>query len=243
MNEKNKNENILAVIPARGGSKRVPGKNIRDLCGKPAIDYTIDAALKSRLFSKIIVSTDSHKIAKIAKAAGAEVPFMRDSEISDDYTPVSEVTADALNRVDPAGIFYKYVAQLMPNCPLRTADDIELSFAQFERHNADSQISVTDYGWQNPWWAMSLNDRNEIKYSFPDKVKSRSQDLSYVFCPTGAIWWIKAEILKEEKNFHTANSQAWVMPWQRAVDIDTEDDWQLAEILMQSHLIERKEHG
>ncbi len=226
----------LAVIPARGGSKRVPGKNIRDLCGKPAIDYTIEAAIKSRLFSKVIVSTDSHKIAEAGKAAGAEVPFMRNSEISDDYTPVSEVIADALNRVDPAGITYKYVAQLMPNCPLRTADDIELSFAQFEKTNADSQISVTDYGWQNPWWACRVSNKNQINYIHQDMINLRSQDLEDSYSPSGAIWWIKADVLRKYKNFHSPKPIAWNMTWQNALDIDTEVDWQLAEILMHARL-------
>src|SRR5580698_5131234 len=115
---------IVAIIPARGGSKRIPGKNIRPLAGKPIIAYTIAAALESGLFERVVVSTDSEAIAAIARQFKAEVPFLRDQALADDFTPVSSATADALLRLDPAGDRFDSVAQLMPNCPLRTAADV-----------------------------------------------------------------------------------------------------------------------
>jgi len=230
--------NSVAVIPARGGSKRIPQKNTRDFCGKPILAYTIKAAIDSNVFSRVIVSTDSEEVATVARRFGAEVPFRRDASLADDYTPVSLATLDALDRVDPGGTEFQTVAQLMANCPLRTAADVRSSHAQFVEIGAGSQISVTQYGWFNPWWAMTRDERWQLSPVFPEQMSKRSQDLPEVFCPTGAIWWAKADVLRREKTFHVAGRTGWEIPWQRAVDIDTEDDWELAELLMRAR--ERK---
>jgi len=222
----------LAVIPARAGSKRLPGKNVRELLGRPVIAYTIDAALRSRLFERVIVSTDSPTIAAAAIEAGAEVPFLRDAALADDHTPVSAVTVDALQRLDPATAHFGHVAQLMPNCPLRTAEDIRTSYAQLVETDAASQLSVTRFGWLNPWWAMRRNSRFALSPVFESSVTRRSQDLPELFCPTGAVWWARADVLRREGTFHTAQRTGWEIPWQRAVDIDTEEDWRLAEVLL-----------
>src|SRR5919109_2343177 len=147
----------LAVIPARGGSKRVPGKNLRLLGDRPVIAYTIHAAWTSGIFDRVVVSTDSEQIADVARRFGAEVPFLRDPALADDRAPVSLVTLDAVQRLVPEGAACD-VAQLMPNCPLRTAEDIRRSYDAFQASGADSQISVTWYGWQNPWWALRRSE-------------------------------------------------------------------------------------
>lgn len=221
----------LAVIPARGGSKRIPDKNIRKLCGKPIIGYTIEAALGSGIFDRVIVSTDNEKIAEIAVGFGAEVPFVREPSLADDYTPVSLVTLDAVNRLDPDGSIYMAVAQLMANCPLRDIADIKSSYWQFKELAADSQISVTRFQWLNPWWAMKM-DSNLLAPIFPEAAKERSQDLPEIFCPTGAIWWIKPRVLRAQRTFHVAKRAGWEIDWKKGVDIDTEEDWELAELLM-----------
>jgi CTP:molybdopterin cytidylyltransferase MocA len=123
----------LAVIPARGGSKRVPRKNVRELAGRPLIAYTVEAALDSGVFARVVVSTDDEEIARIGRACGAEAPFLRAASLSDDVTPVSAATADALGRLDPYGTVFADVAQLMANCPLRTAEDIRASHVAFRR--------------------------------------------------------------------------------------------------------------
>jgi N-acylneuraminate cytidylyltransferase len=225
-------QKLLAVIPARGGSKRVPLKNVRDLAGRPSIAYSIDAAKESGLFHRVIVSTDSERIAEIAVQCGAEVPFMRSADLADDYAPVSLVTVDVLERLDSAGTVYGAVAQLMANCPLRTAEDVRDSYRQFSETGATGQISLTKYGWLNPWWAVTLNTDFRVTNILPESLGKRSQDLPEVFCPTGAIWWATAEALRAERSFHTADKRGWEMPWQRAVDIDTEEDWQMAEVLL-----------
>ncbi|HEU4713603.1 MAG TPA: acylneuraminate cytidylyltransferase family protein [Pyrinomonadaceae bacterium] len=224
----------LAVIPARAGSKRIPGKNIRNLLGKPVIAYTIEAAIQSGLFERVVVSTDSEEIAEIARHHHADVPFLRASDLADDRTAVSLVTLDALTRLDPAGEKYWCVAQLMANCPLRTRDDVRNSYRQFVETQAESQLSVVRYGWQNPWWAMRRAEDYSLQPLFENEITTRSQDLPDLFCPTGAIWWARAEVLLRERTFHTTNRTGWEIPWQRGVDIDTEDDWQMADLLMRS---------
>lgn len=223
----------LAVIPARGGSKRIPGKNIRALAGRPAIAYTIDAALESGVFARVVVSTDSDEIAEVALRSGAEVPFVRDASIADDHTPVSLVTVDALERLDPDGTTFHAVAQLMANCPLRTAADVRDSLAQFAAGGAPAQLSVTRYGWLNPWWAMRRDASNVLEPLFGREATARSQDLPDLFCPTGAIWWATASTLRRERTFHVSGRTGWELPWWRAVDIDTMDDWRMAELLLE----------
>jgi len=230
------NKSRIAVIPARGGSKRVPKKNVKLLCEKPIIAYTIEAALQSKIFSSVIVSTDSQEIADISQEYGADVPFIRSNDLSDDYTPVSLVTLDIIDKLDKTGEKFQYIAQLLPNCPLRDSTDIIHSFAQFIESKAESQISVTRYGWLNPWWAMKKDENQILSPLFQEQMKQRSQDLPDLFCPTGAIWWIQSETLRCEKTFHCENRIGWEIPWDHAVDIDTEDDWKMAEIIMSQRL-------
>jgi pseudaminic acid cytidylyltransferase len=222
----------LAVIPARAGSKRLPGKNVRVLCGLPALAYTIAAARDSGLFSVVMVSTDSEAIADVALRYGAEVPFLRAAVLSDDETPVSSVTVDALTRVDRAGRRFASVAQLMPNCPLRDAADVRESFEQFMDTESCSQLSVARFGWQTPWWAMRRGDDFTLAPLFPREAVMRGQDLPPLVCPTGAIWWARAETLREAGTFHVPGRTGWEIDPVHAIDIDTEDDWRLAEALM-----------
>lgn len=210
----------------------MPGKNMRSLLGRPAIAYTVAAALDSGLFGRVVVTTDSEAIADAARHAGAEVPFLREPGLADDHTPVSAATVDALERVDAARA-YAHVAQLMPNCPLRTAQDIRDSYRQFMESGAESQLSLTRFGWQNPWWAMRRDAGYKLEPLFPEVVTRRSQDLASLFCPTGAIWWATAAVLRRERTYHVAGRTGWEIPWQRGVDIDTEDDWLMAEVLLQ----------
>jgi CMP-N-acetylneuraminic acid synthetase len=179
---------LLAVIPARAGSKRVPNKNIRPLGGRPLLAYTVAAAVDSGLFAEVIVSTDSEAIADAARAAGAQVPFLRPAELADDHTPVSLATWDALQRRDPDGELFAAVAQLMPNCPLRTATDVRASHEAFAGSGAGVQISVCRYGWLNPWWAMTLEPGNVLAPLLEEEFARRSQDQPDLVCPTGAVW-------------------------------------------------------
>jgi len=230
--EQSQNLICLAVIPARQNSKRIPRKNIRLFGGKPLIAYTIEAALQSGIFEQVVVSTDSEEIADIAARYGAETPFLRSAELADDITPVSAVTLDALEKLDPGSQRYTCVAQLMANCPLRNANDIRDSYRQFVECGAQTQLSVTRFHWLNPWWAMQRDEQYRIKPLFSEQIKMRSQDLPALFCPTGAIWWAWADVLRRERTFYAPDRAGWEIPWQRAIDIDTEEDWQLAEQML-----------
>lgn len=222
----------LAVIPARGGSRRVPRKNIREMHGRPLLAYSIAAALDSGLFGRVVVSTDDAEIADVARAEGADVPFLRSPALADDITPVSRATIDMLERLEAAGETYADVCQLMPNCPLRTAEDVVASHRQFKDQPADAQLSVAPYGWQNPWWAMRRATDGSLDALFPDAMQQRSQDLPEVYGPTGAVWWARTGALRRAETFHLPGRTGWVIDWTHAIDIDTEDDWRLAEALM-----------
>ena len=224
---------LLAVIPARCKSKRIPGKNIKCLGGQPLIAYTITAAIESRLFERIVVTTDCPEAAAVSRQYGAETPFLRDESLSDDFTPVSAATADVLTRLAPKARPYSAVAQLMPTCPLRTAGDIISSYTQFTASAAESQISVMRYGSQNPWWAMHFGHKGELEPLFADRMAARSQDLPELFCPTGAIWWAHAASLLRAKTFYLRGYTGWEIPWPRGIDIDSHDDWELARLSLQ----------
>ena len=225
---------LIAVIPARGGSKRIPRKNLRRLGGRPIIDYTIRAALDSGLFAHVIVTTDDREIADTALRLGAEVPFLREPNLADDFAPVSLATLDVLQRVDAGSDHIRVVAQLMPNCPLRTAQDIVASYATFIAEGHAAQISVCEYGWFNPWWALEQDSEGCLNGVFPERLVQRSQDLPRLLCPSGAVWWASAHVLKTERTFHVRDRGAFVMPWEHAIDIDDESDWRMAEWLIEA---------
>ena len=177
----------LAIILARKGSKRIPKKNIVEFHKKPLIAWTIKAAKESNLFDNIIVSTDSDEIKRISIDLGAEVPFLRKKHF-DDFSPSSLATLDTLNLCEKElGFDYKNVFQLMPNCPLRTSKDIISSYNFFSKKEAVSQISCADFGWQNPWWAIKLNEENSGTPVFPKMFSQRSQDQEKLYGLSGAI--------------------------------------------------------
>jgi CMP-N-acetylneuraminic acid synthetase len=232
-----KKNSCLAVIPARGGSQRLPRKNIRNLHGKPMIVYTIEAALQSELFDRVIVSTDDIEIAQISQKAGAEIPFLRDPCLADHRTHVSAATADALDRMEAGTHPFDHVAQMMACCPLRTAADICNSYEQFLTTDADSQVSVSRYTWLNPWRAFRRDAKFCIAPLFPEQESARSQDLPALFCIVGAVWWAKAAVLRKERTYHVRARTGCEIPWQRSVDIDTVEDFRLAEILMATQMV------
>ena len=223
----------IAIIPARGGSKRIPHKNITEFCAKPMIAWTIQAAKESGLFDRILVSTDDQSIAEVSKTWGAEVPFLRAS-YSDDHAPVSEATVSALQQaMNHWQESYASVIQLMANCPLLTADDITQAVTQFEAQDRSFQISCFKYGWMNPWWAVKLDTEGHPERLFPETAGQRSQDLPELFCPTGAIWIAKADMLLKTKTFYGPNHVFEPMLWESGVDIDDYDDMRFAEALSQ----------
>ncbi len=222
----------LAVIPARGGSKRVPRKNVRDLCGRPALAWTVDAAIRSGLFSAVVVSTDSTEIAEAAKASGAEVPFLREAALADDLTPSSLVTLDALDRLEREGRTFERVCQLMPNCPLRTDEDIRNGFRVLVDSGAEAALSVCGFGWLNPWWSMKASADGRLEPVHPEALSKRSQDLPDIVAPTGAAWWATAGALRMHRTFYAPDRRGFRIPFVNGLDIDTWEDWHLAEALL-----------
>lgn len=221
----------IAVIPARGGSKRIPHKNIVDFLGKPIIAWTIEAAQKSNIFDRIIVSTDDKEIADVAESCGVKVPFLR-TECTDDFSTASDATIFALKQTkEYYGEEYEYVAQLMANCPLRTSADIIAAFDNFINRNLDFQISCFKFGWMNPWWAVELDEKFIPKKLFPESGNKRSQDLPNLYCPTGAVWLARYNKLIESKTFYGAGYLMFPLDWKAAVDIDNYDDLEMAKAL------------
>jgi CMP-N-acetylneuraminic acid synthetase len=224
-------ERRIAIIPARGGSKRIPEKNILEFFGKPMIAWTIQAAKDAGVFDRILVSTDDPKIAEVSKEWGAEVPFLR-QEFADDYTPVSEASASALQQaIDYWGEDYSHVTQLMANCPMRTGTDIKAALTQFEQHGRSFQISCFKYGWMNPWWAVQLDNSGQPQRLFPETAGKRSQDLPELYCPTGAIWIANAKALLSTKTFYGPDHVFEPIFWESAVDIDDYEDLSFAKAL------------
>lgn len=222
---------ILAVIPARGGSKRIPKKNIIDFMGLPMIAWTIKAGLDSKLIDDVFVSTDDNEIREISKEYGAIIPFLREKH-TDDYAPSSLISIDSLDRFrSELGKEYDIVVQLLPSCPNRTAEEIDTSLEYFIDYNIEFQISCFAYGWMNPWWAHKLNSDNQAEPIFPPEVwLQRSQDQPTVYCPTGAIWIAKVQSLLREQTFYGRNYTFKPISWMSAVDIDTYEDIYMAQL-------------
>lgn len=221
----------IAIIPARGGSKRIPRKNITPFRGRPMIGWTIEAALESGVFDRVLVSTDDAEIADCARAEGAEVPFLRDAH-ADDQSPVSEAIITALRQAcSHYGQAFDSVAQLMPNCPLRSAAEIQAAWEHFRQGAHRLQISAFEFGWMNPWWAGRLKPDGQPDWLFPKERMNRSQDLERLYCPTGAIWIAEAAALLEARSFYGPGHVLCPMSWQAAVDIDDYSDLDMAEAL------------
>ena len=219
---------IIAVIPARGGSKRIPKKNIIDFMGKPIIGWTIEAAKKSKIFDRIILSTDSEEIASVGREYGLDVPFLR-SDKSDDISPVTEATIIAVKEAENYySEKYDIVVQLMANAPLRDEVDIINHFNFFINCDLDFQISSFKFGWMNPWWAFKKNQDGTSEWMLKEGINKRSQDLEDLFCPTGVICIAKLNKLMESNTFYGPGYKFCEIDWKHAVDIDNYEDLEFA---------------
>jgi len=224
---------LIAVIPARAGSQRLPRKNIMNFSGKAMICWTIEAALNSNCFHRVVVSTEDHEIAKISKESGAEVPFLRTANF-DNFSPISEATALAVSQSEKFWQeSYDVVVQLMANCPLRDDQDIKASIDNFKANKFLSQISCFQFGFMNPWWAAKLDPSNNPEYLFSEARLQRSQDLPSLYCPSGAIWISLVDDLKKHNTFYTPKHKFFPLNWMSALDIDDEEDLNMAKVCYQ----------
>ena len=225
---------MTAIIPARGGSKGLPGKNIRPLLGKPLIAYTIECAQGARSIDRIVVSTDSPEIAEVSRRFGAEIPFMRPDELATDTSEAVDnyiYTVDRLSREGNAGIDAFVV--LLPTAPLRTSADIDGAVEMFLEKNADSVVSYTPESHPIRWHKY-INADGSFEDIFDTALENR-QELRTSYRPNGAIYVFRTSMIKTRR-YYTDRSYAYVMPRERSVDIDTLADFELAEFLMRRNL-------
>lgn len=221
----------VAVIPARGGSKRIIDKNILDFIGKPMLAWTIEAAMRANIFDRILLSTDDKKIATVAEQYGLEVPFYR-TEYFDDYSPVSIAVIYALQQLhSQLREEYETVVQLMPTCPLRTSENILQAYNNFIEKGNIFQISCFEFGWMNPWWAVQLDDKMHPTFLFKEAFRTRSQDLPSLFCPTGAIWIAEVNALRNAGTFYGEPLAFHPMDWKAAFDINDMTDVEMAKAI------------
>lgn len=221
---------ILAIIPARSGSKGLKDKNIKLLNGKHLIGYSIEEAIKSNVFEDIIVSTDSEKYAKIAKKYGATVPFLRTEELSNDTSKVSDVILDIIQKMEELGKKYDCFMLLQPTSPLRTANDIIKSLNLYNDKSANVVISVSE-AEHSPLW-MNTIDEDLSMSDFIKVVNTNRQELKKYYRINGAIYLSNIEFYKKTKNFFQEKSFAYIMEKSSSIDIDDIYDFTLAEILL-----------
>ncbi|MCR6523208.1 acylneuraminate cytidylyltransferase family protein [Lysinibacillus capsici] len=218
----------LAVIPARGGSKGVPGKNIRLLAGKPLIAWTIEAAKRSKYITTTIVSTDDEEISTVAIEYGAEVPFIRPAHLAEDDTPGVAPILHALEQCPD----YDYVVVLQPTSPLRTTEDIDGTIEKMFKNDGDFCVSVAEAA-QSPYWMYTLNKDDVMQPLIDSPLVVRRQELPKAYILNGAVYVAKVEELKKTESFITSETVAYEMPEERSFDIDVEKDFFVCENIMQ----------
>ena len=218
----------VAIIPARGGSKRIPQKNIRLFEGRPIIAYSIEAAIRTNLFEKIIVSTDSDEIASIAMKYGAEVPFHRPSSLSDEYTGTGAVVWHAIDWLRNHGTAVDYVCCIYATAPLVRPEFIVKGYEMLKQSSVTSVVSVTTF--PSPIFrALKLSPEGRLVMVWPEHLKTRSQDLPETYGDAGQFYWAKADQFLKEKTFYSKDALPIVLPRYLVQDIDTPEDWETAE--------------
>jgi CMP-N-acetylneuraminic acid synthetase len=225
---------ILAIIPARSGSKRLPGKNIKELQGAPLIAWTINSALASKYITKTIVSTDSIDISTIAQKSGAQVPFIRPDALSSDSSSSIDVVRHAIEYIEKKNEFYDYTILLQPTSPLRTTSDIDSAIELLLAKKSDAVISVTPED-HSPLWTNTLDSNLSMDNFLSDHIKnSRSQDLKQYYRLNGAIYIANTKkLLLENTFFLKNNTSAFIMSKENSVDIDEEIDFLLASSILE----------
>jgi len=221
----------IAVVPARGGSKRVPGKNIIEFFGKPMIVHTLEAAKESGVFSKIIVSTEDDTIRSVVEQHGYEV-VRRPEEFATDTVSLVPSVLHVIAHFESLGDVFENACLLMANCPIRDRDDIRGSCEAFHRTASDFMMTVFRYGMFYPFWAMKQTGDGLKSYWGEKYIQSRSQELPDVFCPSGAIRWFSVEAFKKIRNFYGPNLQPYIIPWYKAIDIDGFEDLMMAKMVV-----------
>jgi N-acylneuraminate cytidylyltransferase len=220
----------IAIIPARGGSKRIPHKNVKNFCGKPIIAYSIEAARESQLFDKIIVSTDDEQIAEVARKYGAEIPFMRPKELADDFTGTNAVVKHAIQWFKDRNESIQYACCIYATAPFVQTKYLKQAFDKLISTGKDYVFSVTTFAFPIQR-AIKVNQKGEVDPFFPEYVSSRSQDLEEAFHDAGQFYWGKWDAFLKDKPLFSCQSCPEIIPRYLVQDIDTIEDWQQAELM------------
>ena len=227
-----KGKNILGLIPARGGSKGLPRKNIKPLLGKPLIAWTIEQALASKYLDKVIVSTDDKEIAEVSKKYSAEVPFIRPKELAEDDTKGINVILHVINWIEKNNKKYDLIILLQPTSPLRTSENIDNAISLFFLKKANAIVSVCEVD-HHPLWTNTLPEDGCMKdFIKPEITNKNRQELPKCYRLNGAIYLAYWDYLKEQKTFFGKKTFACIMPQDKSIDIDSEIDFELTKIIM-----------
>jgi pseudaminic acid cytidylyltransferase len=229
----------VAIIPARGGSKRIPRKNVRPFLGKPMLAYSIEAAQASGLFESVLVSTDDAEIADVARRYGAEVPFMRPAELADDYTGTDAITAHAVAWLAEHGRPCRYACCIYATAPFLRGEDLRRGYEKVVTSGKAFVFAATTYAFPIQR-AIRLNTRGEVEAFQPEHIFSRSQDLEPAWHDAGQFYWGTAQAYLDEVTTFSTASMIVELPRYRVRDIDTEEDWEEAELLYR--LLQDREH-
>ncbi|MCD8131220.1 MAG: pseudaminic acid cytidylyltransferase [Lachnospiraceae bacterium] len=215
----------IAIITARGGSKRIPKKNIKEFCGKPIIEYSIQAALQSGVFDEVMVSTDSGEIAQIAKRAGANVPFMRSEFTSSDFATTKDVLNEVLSCYAQNFRRFEVMCCLYPTAPFVTAEKLRRAYEILQETGADSVMPVVRFSYP-PQRALVMRD-GMLQYQYPENFSKRSQDLEPIYHDCGQFYFYR---VSEDLSYNTDSFAPIIVPETEVQDIDHEDDWIIAEM-------------
>lgn len=218
----------LALIPARGGSKRIPRKNIKEFCGKPMIAWSIEAAKASGCFERIIVSTDDNEIAEVARQWGAEVPFMRPTELADDHTGTAAVVTHAIKWLASQGQTPEHVCCIYATAPFLTPDILRHGLEVLTKSGADYAFSVTSFPFPIQR-AIRITPDQRVEMFQPEHALTRSQDLEEAWHDAGQFYWGRTEVWLEGRTGFGPGSAPIILPRHRVQDIDTPEDWERAE--------------
>ena len=218
----------LAIITARGGSKRIPKKNIREFCGKPILAYSIEAALESGLFDHVMVSTDSGEIAEIAKKYGAEVPFFRSETTSGDFATTNDVLAEVLAEYEKLGMHFDVACCIYPTAPFVTAEKLKTAVEQLEASDADTLIPVVSFSYP-PQRAMVV-EKERLVFKYPEYLDSRSQDLQPHYHDVGQFYVFRTDRFAVNKKLMVGDILPFIVSELEVQDIDNLTDWKIAEM-------------
>jgi len=219
----------IAIIPARGGSKRIPRKNIKKFFDQPIIKYAIDAALKSNLFDTVMVSTDDGEIAQLSKQYGADVPFMRSEETSSDFATTSDVLYEVLEQYKSNGIEFDSLCCIYPCVPLLKSDLLKKAYNTFDESDAAALIPVIRFSYPIQR-ALRVTGEGVLEYTYAEYARTRSQDLESMYHDVGMFYLIKTNIFLREKILVPRGTVAYVMDELEVQDIDDPKDWEMAEL-------------